>query len=490
MTQRLAIVGAGPSGLAAAKAALEYGVEPIVFDAAPSLGGLWRRKGGYTWHDMRTNLSKWTCAFSDYPWPDTADEFPLGSAVESYLQGYASAFGVDRKVECGTKVESVVPSGNKWLVKTSQAAAPLEVDGVCVAGGTFARPAIPALDGIDQFKGVVLHSCDFKEAAPFKNKRVAVVGASFSGIEIASHLATHGVEVVILFEKAPWILPRYAPLGDGSETTMPLDLLLYRRSPAGTATPEPSLEDRYRRAAQRFEAAFGNPGAVHSALRVAVDETPPFYAISDLFLPHVKNREILPIRERVKSLYDAGIVTEGDQRLPVDAIVFCTGYGVDFSFLDPAVRKALAYDPSDNFVSHIAHRTVMRPELQNLSLVGLYRGPFFGIIELQARWAAALLAGAVPRPSAATAQAGMEREIAIRCQRPRPQFPHGEYVAFADEIAGELGIFPVAASSGEMNIAVRQGPVVPAHYRLVGPHAKVELAESQIRSACSRAGFK
>jgi dimethylaniline monooxygenase (N-oxide forming) len=154
------------------------------------------------------------------------------------------------------------------------------------------------------------------------------------------------------------------------------------------------------------------------------------------------------------------------------------------------VCKTLSYDPTDKFVSHIAHRTVMHPELPNLSLVGLYRGPFFGIIELQARWAAALVAGAVPRPSAASAQAGIDREIAIRSRRPRPQFPHGEYVAFADEIAGELGIFPVDSSTGDMNIAVRKGPVVPAHYRLVGPHANVEVAESQIRSACNRAGFK
>ena len=101
----------------------------------------------------------------------------------------------------------------------------------------------------------------------------------------------------------------------------------------------------------------------------------------------------------------------------------------------------------------------------HLHLVGLYHGPYFGIMELQARWAAALLSGTVAPPTAEEAAEGLARELEIRDRMPRPQFPHGEYVAFADELAAAIGVF-----------------------RLSGPHANIEAAKMQIESACDRVG--
>ena len=86
-------------------------------------------------------------------------------------------------------------------------------------------------------------------------------------------------------------------------------------------------------------------------------------------------------------------------------------------------------------------------------------------MELQARWAAALLSGTVAPPNAAEAAERLARELVIRDRMPRPQFPHGEYVAFADELVAAIGVF-----------------------RLSGPHANIEAAKMQIESACDRVG--
>ena len=77
------------------------------------------------------------------------------------------------------------------------------------------------------------------------------------------------------------------------------------------------------------------------------------------------------------------------------------------------------------------------------------------------------LVGHCRSATAEEAAEGLARELEIRDRMPRPQFPHGEYVAFADELAAAIGVF-----------------------RLSGPHANIEAAKMQIESACDRVGLK
>jgi flavin-binding monooxygenase-like protein len=141
-------------------------------------------------------------------------------------------------------------------------------------------------------------------------------------------------------------------------------------------------------------------------------------------------------------------------------------------------------------VSHIAYLTVMHPELQSMYFVGQYRSPYFGVIELQARWAAMVLAGELPRPAPFAVKAGLETEHAIRALRPRPQFPHSDYVLFADSIARELGVHPEGVERWALQKAMNEGPVIPAQYRLRGPRANPEIAAGTVLSACRRAGLE
>ena len=63
----VAIIGAGPSGLTAAKAAIECGLSPSIFEKSSNLGGLWKSETRYVWNELHTNLSRHTCIFSDFP---------------------------------------------------------------------------------------------------------------------------------------------------------------------------------------------------------------------------------------------------------------------------------------------------------------------------------------------------------------------------------------------------------------------------------------
>ena len=196
------------------------------------------------------------------------------------------------------------------------------------------------------------------------------------------------------------------------------------------------------------------------------------------------------MRERARRIEVGHIETEQGHSFGADTVIFCTGYEADLSFLDATIRATIVYDSSDRLLSHIAYDSVMHPELDNLYFVGMYRGPYFGVIELQARWAAMMLAGETARPTMASSARALDAEWGIRARQPRPQFPHGNYVEFADAIASRINVYPRADALPREGKVLSEGPVIPAHYRLCGPHAKPEIAAAQIRSACLRMGLE
>ena len=111
----MAVIGAGPSGLTAAKHALEAGFEPTVFEASDALGGQWHTAAAHSgvWPGMRTNTSRAMTAFSDFPAPADHALHPLATQVHAYLGAYADAFGVSGRILFDARVSEVRPG---WTV--------------------------------------------------------------------------------------------------------------------------------------------------------------------------------------------------------------------------------------------------------------------------------------------------------------------------------------------------------------------------------------
>jgi cation diffusion facilitator CzcD-associated flavoprotein CzcO len=99
MLETVAVIGAGTSGLVAARQLISAGLRPTIFEIAKNVGGAWtpsttirQHPASKMWNGMHTNLSKYTCRFSDWPWPDDASTFPSVEEMHVYLESYTAAF--------------------------------------------------------------------------------------------------------------------------------------------------------------------------------------------------------------------------------------------------------------------------------------------------------------------------------------------------------------------------------------------------------------
>jgi dimethylaniline monooxygenase (N-oxide forming) len=292
---------------------------------------------------------------------------------------------------------------------------------------------------------------------------------AFSGAEIAAELGDAGIDVTLVAARPAWIAPRYLPAPDGSP--VPWDLAAARRAPAPT----------HRERNRALHDAGGNPGALDPRLRLdPASSRPPRVVFTDRLVGQVRDGRVAMAVGRVVDAGAHHLELDDGARVDCDAVVWCTGYGTALPL--PELRTAPGVNLDDPLMPLLLDRATLHPALPDHAFVGLYRGPHLGVVELQARWASAVLAGAVPRPRRKESTAGLADARAIRDARPRPQFPYRDPVALGDRIASALGVLPEPGDVRE------DDPVVPAQYRFRGPGADPVAARLALESARRRMG--
>jgi cation diffusion facilitator CzcD-associated flavoprotein CzcO len=173
------IVGAGPAGLALGYHLKQSGVPFVILDRE-SAGATWRHHYDHLALHSLKSLSR----LPGLPMPEHYPRFPTGEQVHAYLKGYAKHF--DLPVRSGVSVQRVVRKGERWWLETNQGS--LTTDVLVAATGIWHQPKLPAVPGLADFAGTVMHSRDYKRPEDFAGKRVLVVGAGNSGTEIATAL--------------------------------------------------------------------------------------------------------------------------------------------------------------------------------------------------------------------------------------------------------------------------------------------------------------
>ena len=177
------VVGAGQSGLAAARALQAHGIHPVVLEAEPEAAGSWPR-----YYDSLTLFSP--AGYSGMPgqgFPGEPDHYPHRDEVAAYLRRYAAGVGADIRTHTPvTAVEAHHRGG--FLVRTATGQS-FRAAGVVAATGSFGNPHVPTLPGQDRFTGRQLHVASYRSPHQYAGERVVVVGGGNSAVQVGYELA-------------------------------------------------------------------------------------------------------------------------------------------------------------------------------------------------------------------------------------------------------------------------------------------------------------
>jgi cation diffusion facilitator CzcD-associated flavoprotein CzcO len=359
------VVGAGPSGLAAAGALERRGIGAVVLERAPRIGDRWRSR--YDRLHLHT-----TRAFSGLPYgaiPRSYGRWVRKDDFAAYLEAYAGSHRLD--VRLGIDVRRIGPNAAGWAVETADGT--WHAPAVVVATGRYGEPLVPAWPGREEYAGRLLHAAECTAGDTLAGLRILVVGLGNSGAEIAAELTEHAAGVAVSVRTPP-------PIARRQMAGIPLQVLGIVLSPL-PARPV----DRAGTLLRKLSVGDLRPYGLSTA------EWGPFTArrppVIDVgFLAALKARR-LRIVPAVTRLTPHGAAFADGSEEPFDAIVAATGYGSSL----PALIDAPGAVRSDGLPSALS-------PLPGLSFVGFresVRGQLFEA-NREARRVAAELAAKAP----------------------------------------------------------------------------------------------
>jgi cation diffusion facilitator CzcD-associated flavoprotein CzcO len=322
MDAEVVVIGAGPAGLAVAATLKSKGRRPLVIEKAAQVGSSWRN------HYARLHLHtvKALSALPGLPFPDQAPRYVPRQGVVDYLAAYAAQAGIEPRF--GEEATAIVrDAAGLWRTST-RSGQTFVTDAVVVTTGANNHPFAPKMAGEEHFSppGRIVHSRDYRDAAPFAGQRVLVVGMGNTGAEIALDLAERGIEVA-LSVRSPINIVHRDVLGRGTQQT---SIMLARLpTPIGDALArllcDVTVGDIGR---------YGLPRSRVSPLRQLREHgrTP---VIDVGTLARIKSGEIA-VFPAIRRLVAGGAEFVDGRTAEFDAIVLATGYRAGVAALFPA----------------------------------------------------------------------------------------------------------------------------------------------------------
>ncbi|KAE9551214.1 hypothetical protein FO519_005581 [Halicephalobus sp. NKZ332] len=483
--KRIAIVGAGASGLPAIRHALLYGLEPVCFEITDGIGGLWRYKeetrtfkGVHLSSVMKTtviNSSKELTAYSDFPPHPEAGNFMHNREMLKYFEEYAEHYELKKFIKFNHKVENIERSDDyiktgRWKVtylnekdeKYSEI-----FDGVLLATGHHSNPHFPKpYPGQSEFQGKILHSHDYTDHKGFEDKNVVVVGTGNSGGDLAVELSRISKQVYLVSRKGAWILNRISKNG------YPFDAEFNRRlgNFIRYFIPFSVVATIFEKKIQKnFNHEFYGLKPKH---RISAAHP----TINDELPNRIANRTI-KVKPNIAKFKERNVYFEDlTDAEDVDVVIFATGYSFDFPMLENGELIPVTRNEVDLYLNMFSPNL---SDFNTLAVLGLIQpiGSIMPISEMQARLFFAQFTGEVSLPS----KESMLMSIASSKSKVQKRYYNSprhtiqvDYSDYMDELAGIIGCKPNVLKYLWTDFALGQklltGQVTSYTYRLDGPH--------------------
>ncbi len=402
----IGIIGAGLSGLVAAKTCLEYGYDVKMFEKDTELGGVWSSSRRYP--GVTTQNTKDTYFFSDFPMPRHFPEWPGGEQVQSYLAAYAKKFNVFPLIQFSHEITDVSFQNNKWVITGKYAGTTFteQTDFLIVCNGTFCDPYVPEIPGMDSFidaGGKMLHSTEFHDAEMVKDKRLVVLGYGKSASDLVAAASATAKSSHLVFREPKWKIPRYVKgmnmkylllnrLGEAivkpDDQLNKLDKFVKR---IGLAKKMLSFMEKYIIKKQMLNELGLVPSSSikDQAFNEISLETPQFFE-------KVKRGEIITKRGEIVSFNGKRANLSNGEQIECDLLVFAIGFRQTIPFLPNHYREKLV----DERGNYILYHHILPAGIPSLAFVGYNSSIQCPISsEFGALWVCEYLKGRIARPT-------------------------------------------------------------------------------------------
>lgn len=337
---RVAIIGTGFSGIAAAVALLREGLHDFVmFEQADGIGGTWW-KNRYPGAEVDLESHVYSFSFARRDWTRT---HATRQELQDYLERVARDHRIDEKVRLGEKVERVQWSKarQRYAVHTASGADHGLFTTVISAVGFLNIPILPPFArGETAFRGAVTHTSTWPEGLDMTGKAVGVVGTGSSAVQVGPEAEKVAASVKVFQREANWLVPK-----DARDFT-PLERWLNRRR-LGSALRRLLLYWRYdlrqvfgrhviegtrvhrRRAKLSLDFLARSLGDRPALMRAV---TPDYVfegrrvVLSDSYYDMLKSDRVTLVPHSVSELTAEGVRDERGQEHPLDVVVLATGF--------------------------------------------------------------------------------------------------------------------------------------------------------------------
>lgn len=332
---RIALLGAGATGLVMAKRLLDAGLTNFsLFEKSDGVGGTWHR---HAYPGLCCDVESHVYVYSFDPNASWSRRFPFRDELNAYFKTFAEKFGILPHVRLSTPVAEVryLEGSSEWLVTTADGEE--RFDYVISAVGFLTEPQIPSLPGIDSFQGEAFHSAEWRPEVALSGKRIAVVGTAASAVQIIPAIASNAVHLAV-FQRTPnWVMPRnntpYSPEEREAFAANPALIDAHRNELYG---PSEEVfrgfmgESEPLQAFRQYLLDFLQSEISDPELRekLTPDYEPGCKRVlkSDDFYRTLLEPNVSLETDAIREVRPNGIMTAAGALVEVDVIIWCTGY--------------------------------------------------------------------------------------------------------------------------------------------------------------------
>lgn len=383
MSKKVCVIGAGPSGITAAKNLKDEGMDVVVYDLGTEVGGNWvfTEEVGHSSVFETTHIisSKTLSEYEDFPMPTDYPDYPSHKHLANYFQSYAREFELYPLIQFKTLVKHCERlQDGKWEVTIEQNGLVTSsvFDTLVVCNGHHWLPRMPQYPG--KFDGEFIHSHEVKKFSRFAGKRVLVIGGGNSACDVAVESSRVAASVDMSWRRGYWIAPKFM-MGKPADVFSTKIHWLPRK-----IWQKLSAFSLYIRNGKNEDYGLPNPDGPLGSHHPTINE--------DLFFT-IRHGKIKP-RTDIESLNGKEVVFKDGSKGEYDIIVACTGYIISHPFFD---KQFIDYSEGDVPL----WLRMMHPDIENLYFIGLFQplGCIWPGSELQSKIMARELAGKWKRPS-------------------------------------------------------------------------------------------